>query len=80
MSPSMIKEITVKPLEPEFQTQPKKIEKEILVQPFKIEGATFEALLLPQCGIRMALMKVYHLTKVSAVANHHLVQQSPTCY
>ena len=58
MSPSIIKEIAIKPLVPEFQTQPKKIEIEILVEPFKIEGATFEALLFPQCGIHMSLMKV----------------------
>ena len=47
MSPSIIKEITIKPLGPEFQTQPKKIEIEIFVQTFKIAGATFEALLFP---------------------------------
>ena len=58
MSPSIIKEITIKPLGPEFQTQPKKIEIEILVQTFEIAGATFEALLFPQCGIHMSLMKI----------------------
>ena len=58
MSPSRIKEIAIKPLGPEFQTQPKKIKKEIFVQTFKIEGATFKALLFPQCGIHMSLMKI----------------------
>ena len=58
MSPSRIKEITIKSLGPEFQTQPKKIELEIFVQTFKIAGATFEALLFPQCGIHMSLMKI----------------------
>ena len=57
-SSSKIKEIAVKPLGPEFQTQPKMIEIDILVQPFKIAGATFEALLFPQCGIHMSLMKM----------------------
>ena len=37
MSPSIIKEITIKPLGPEFQTQPKKIDKEIFVQTYKID-------------------------------------------